>query len=480
LRSLLSVPMLREGSPIGTINVHAWGTPRPFSDKKIGLLQTFADQAVIAIENVRLFRELEARTAELSQSVEKLTALGEVSRAVTATLDIEAVLDIIVTRASQLAGGTGCAIHEYDEGADRLELRASHNLEPAFVEAIRGQQLRKGEGIQGRAVELRQPVQNADITRPGAYQSRARDALLTFGYYAVLSVPLLREDEVVGSLSLVRRAPGEFAPEVVEVLRNFATQSALAIQNARLFRQLEEKGRQLEIASRHKSDFLANVSHELRTPMNAILGFNEMILGEIYGEVPAELKVPLNDIQNSGRHLLRVINNVLDLSKIEAGRMELALADYSVQDLVAGARASLGSLAAAKGLDFATAVPDDIPLARGDAGRITQCLLNLAGNAIKFTREGRVDIEVQLRRDLLYYRVVDTGIGIPADRLESVFAEFKQSDATIASEFGGTGLGLSITKKFIEMHGGRLWVESKLGEGSTFSMALPLRVGERG
>jgi signal transduction histidine kinase len=210
--------------------------------------------------------------------------------------------------------------------------------------------------------------------------------------------------------------------------------------------------------------------------MNAILGFNEMVLGGIYGDVPEELKVPLVDIQNSGKHLLRLINNVLDLSKIEAGRMELALADYAVQDLVEGVRGSLRSLAAEHGLDFVSAVAADIPLARGDAGRLTQCLMNLAGNALKFTRQGRVEISAELRGDLVRYAVSDTGIGIASEHLEGVFGEFRQGDATISSEFGGTGLGLSITKKFVEMHGGRIWVESALGKGSTFSFVIPLRV----
>jgi signal transduction histidine kinase len=218
------------------------------------------------------------------------------------------------------------------------------------------------------------------------------------------------------------------------------------------------------------------MSHELRTPLNAILGFNEMILGQVYGDVPPDLKEPLADIQNSGKHLLRLINNVLDLAKIEAGRMELALADYSVQDTVESVRASLRPLAADKGLEFGATVPEDIPLAYGDAGRITQCLMNLAGNALKFTRQGRVEISVELRGDVLVYRVADTGIGIAADKIETVFAEFRQGDATITSEFGGTGLGLSITKQFVEMHRGRIWVESELGSGSTFFIAIPLRL----
>ena len=189
----------------------------------------------------------------------------------------------------------------------------------------------------------------------------------------------------------------------------------------------------------------------------------------------AEVKSALEEMQGSGKHLLRLINNVLDLAKIEAGRMELALADYSVQDTVESVRSTLRPVAAEKRLELVTSLPTDLPLARGDAGRISQCLLNLAGNALKFTKEGKVEIGVTLDNGQLVYRVADTGIGIPADKIDSLFTEFKQTDATIASEYGGTGLGLSITKKFIEMHGGRIWVESEPGKGSTFTFEVPLR-----
>jgi signal transduction histidine kinase len=218
------------------------------------------------------------------------------------------------------------------------------------------------------------------------------------------------------------------------------------------------------------------MSHELRTPLNAILGFNEMILDELYGEVPGDLKEPLTDIQTNGRHLLRLINDVLDLSKIEAGRMELSLGDYAVEDVVGTVRASLRSLAADRGLEFVAEVEANLPVAYGDGKRITQCLLNLVGNALKFTKHGRVAVGVEREGELLRYRVSDTGIGIPADQLDLVFGEFRQVDGTTTRDFGGTGLGLSITKKFVELHGGRIWVESELGKGSTFFFTVPLRV----
>jgi signal transduction histidine kinase len=243
--------------------------------------------------------------------------------------------------------------------------------------------------------------------------------------------------------------------------------------------ELQRLNQELQEASRAKSAFLASMSHELRTPMNAILGFNEMILDDLYGDVPEHLREPLTDIQTNGRHLLKLINDVLDLSKIEAGRMELALAEYSVRDIVDTVGSSLQSLAAEKGLEFVVGAQPDVPVAVGDGMRITQCLLNLTANALKFTREGKVEVWVERRGEMLHYRVSDTGIGIAKDRLELIFAEFQQADATVSQEFGGTGLGLSITKKFVELHGGRIRAESELGKGSTISFDIPLRVEQR-
>ena len=245
---------------------------------------------------------------------------------------------------------------------------------------------------------------------------------------------------------------------------------------AQAARDLQVVNRKLELASQAKSEFLANMSHELRTPMNAILGFVEMILDKIYGNFPPKLEEPLTDIQTNGKHLIRLINDVLDLSKIEAGRMELSLDEYSVQDVVDSVRAALHSLAQQKGLGFIATVQEGIPLAYGDAKRITQCLINLAGNALKFTKEGQVEIRVEQEGETLNYSVTDTGIGISPDKVQTIFEGFQQGDATITRDFGGTGLGLSIAKTLIEMHGGRIWVESKSGKGSTFFFSIPLRV----
>jgi PAS domain S-box-containing protein len=472
--SVIFAPMLWKDDGLGAIFVAREQRGR-FSESEMALLRTFAEQAVIAIENVRLFNELQSRTEALSRSVEQLTALGEVGQAIGSTLDLDTVLKTIVSRAVQLSGMDAGVIYEYDEANGLFELRATENLDEASVAGFRQAAVRRGEGAVGTSVVTREPTQVPDV-HDSSYPARLRGLLDRAGLRALLAVPLFREEHIVGALLVARASAGAFPAETLELLKTFASQSALAIQNARLFREIEEKGRQLEVASKHKSQFLASMSHELRTPLNAILGFNEMILGDVYGEVPEDMKEPLGDMQSSGRHLLRLINNVLDLAKIEAGRMELALSDYSAHDVVENVRATLRPLAESKGLELGTSVPADLPLAFGDAGRLTQCLMNLAGNSLKFTKEGRVDIAVELNGDgLLVYRVTDTGIGIPEDKIGSLFTEFKQTDATIASEYGGTGLGLSITRKFIEMHGGRVWAESEVGKGSVFIFEIPLR-----
>jgi two-component system, NtrC family, sensor kinase len=471
-RSILSVPMLRDGEPIGVITVTG-PEARQFPDEQVELLKTFADQALIAIENVRLFKELQARTGELTKSVEKLTALGEISQAVSSTLDVETVLDTIVSHASQLAGGAGCAIYEYEEGAQQFELRATHGYDTVFVEALRAVPLRKGEGLMGRAAEIREPIQIPDISLPGAYQSSVRDTLIRFGYRALLSVPLLREEQIIGSLSLTRKAPGEYPPEVIEVLKTFATQSALAIQNARLFREIADKSRQLEVASRHKSEFLANMSHELRTPLNAIIGFSEVLNERMFGELNDKQAEYLRDIHASGTHLLSLINDILDLSKIEAGRMELELTNFDLPAAMENAVTLVRERAGRKGVTVRVAVEERVGAIRGDERKVRQVLLNLLSNAIKFTPEGgRIDVRGVPVDGAVEVSVSDTGVGIAPEDLEAVFEEFRQVGASAAKQ-EGTGLGLTLCRKFIELHGGKIWVTSAVGAGSTFTFRLP-------
>ena len=476
-RSVLAVPIMREGRALGAIAItrgDAAGTPKPFLEREIELLKTFAEQAGIAVENVRLFKELEARTGELTRSVEQLTALGEVSQAVSSTLDVETVLDTIVSRASQLAGADACGIYEYDEDAQMFHVRAAHNFDAAFVAKLRAMPLHKGEGAAGRATETHEPIQIADIAAPGAYESRIRDLLIGAGYRAVLSVPLLREEQIIGSLSLVRRVPGEYPREVVEVLKTFATQSALAIQNARLFREIADKSRQLEVASRHKSEFLANMSHELRTPLNAIIGFSEVLNERMFGELNEKQGEYLKDIHASGQHLLSLINDILDLSKIEAGRMELELADFDLPAAMDNAVTLVRERASRRGITLQRVVGERVGAIRGDERKIRQVLLNLLSNAIKFTPEGgRVEVAAALADGAVEVSVSDTGVGIAPEDHETVFEEFRQVGASAAKQ-EGTGLGLALTRKFIELHGGKIWVTSQVGVGSTFTFTLPL------
>jgi GAF domain-containing protein/anti-sigma regulatory factor (Ser/Thr protein kinase) len=470
--SQIAVPMLREGVPIGTIAVARREKGR-FSEKQIALLRTFADQAVIAIENVRLFRELQTRTDELARSVQELRALGEVGQAVNSTLDVDTVLTTIVARAVELSATEGGAIYEFDAAGQEFLLRATHGMTAELIEAIREARIRAGETPVGRAAATRRPVQAPDILAEAPYP--LRDVVLKAGFRAFLAVPLVREDLVVGALVVRRRTPGEFPDATVNLLQTFAAQSVLAIQNARLFRELEEKSRQLEVASRHKSQFLANMSHELRTPLNAILGYTELVLDSIYGEIPGRAREVMERIDKSGRHLLGLINDVLDLSKIEAGQLTLSLTDYSLRDVVQTVATAVEALAAEKQLALKVAIAPDLPRGRGDERRLAQVLLNLVGNAIKFTEAGEVRVEATAADGRFVVAVTDTGPGIAAADQERIFEEFQQADTSSTRKKGGTGLGLSIARRIVEMHGGRLGVESEPGRGSTFRFTVPVR-----
>jgi signal transduction histidine kinase len=474
-RTILVVPMLREGAAIGALVV--WRREvAPFSDTQIAVLQTFADQAVIAIENVRLFRELQTREAALSRSVGELQALGEIGRALNSTLDIERVLATIVSRATQLTGTDAGVIYEYDEAREAFVLRATENFDEALVEILRRGHLGSGEGVSGRAASARAPVQVTDITREGAYASRVRDALIERGFRSLLAVPLLHEDRVLGTLVVNRRTPGEFPGAVVELLRTLATQSALALQNARLFREIEDKSRQLEVASRHKSEFLASVSHELRTPLNAIIGFSEVLLERMFGELNDKQEEYLQDILGSGRHLLSLINDILDLAKIEAGRMELEATEFDLPQAIENALILVRERAARRGVAVGRAVDPRLGRFRGDERKIKQVLLNLLSNAVKFTPEGgRVEVRAEPVNGAVEVSVSDTGVGIAPEDQEAIFEEFRQVGSDHAKKHEGTGLGLSLTRKFVELHGGRIWVKSVPGHGATFTFTLPVR-----
>ncbi len=476
-KSFLVLPMIARGRTVGLFTADNKRSGRPILPKTVRLLETFATHAAVAVENARLFEELQARTRDLARSVEELRALGEVGQAVSSTLDLETVLTTIVTRAVQLSSTSAGVIYEYDEAAQEFHLRATHGVEPELDEVIQGTRIRLGEGALGRAGLTRAPVQVPDIPAEDAViLPLIRPILIGSGYRSLLAVPLLSEPEIIGGLLVWRREAGRFSAETVALLQTFATQSVLAIRNARLFREIEEKGRQLEVASRHKSQFLANMSHELRTPMNAVLGYVELVLDNIFGEVPQPIRDILERTRNNGVHLLGLINDVLDLSKIEAGQLTLSLGEYSMEDVVRTAVHALESLASEKRLAMKIEISPGLPIGRGDAQRLTQVLLNLVGNAIKFTEAGEVRVEARTADEAFLVSVSDTGPGIAeGDRLR-IFEEFQQADSSNTRKKGGTGLGLAIAKRIVEIHGGRIGVESSVGQGSTFWFRLPIHV----
>ena len=472
-RSVVGVPLMRKGEPIGSIAVGR-RDPGPFPDKQIALLQTFADQAVIAIENVRLFTELEARTTELTQSVGELQALGEVGQAVSSTLDLETVLSTIVSRATELAGMDGGAIYEYEEAREEFRLHTAHRLPDELVEALRSLPVPKGEGAIGRLAATGKPVAVHDILDEGMYQSRVREILVRLGYRSLLAVPLLRESRLLGGLVVNRKSAGEFAPRVIDLLKTFATQSALAIQNARLFREIEDKSRQLEIASRQKSAFLANMSHELRTPLNAIIGFTRIVMRRSQEQLEPKQFENLEKILTSGQQLLALINTILDLAKVEAGRVDVNPAEIQPALLLDQCMRTVEPLIK-EPVTLVKAFDGELPLMLVDEEILRQIILNLLSNAAKFTVRGNIHVRARADDGTVEIAVADTGIGIAADKLESIFEEFEQADASSTRVHGGTGLGLTIARRLARLMGGDVYVESTPSFGSTFKLTLPVR-----
>ena len=474
-RSLLGVPLMRDGTPIGAIVVGR-REPGPFPEQQISLLRTFADQTVIAIENVRLFKELEARTTELARLVEQLRALSEVGQAVSSTLDLETVLSTIVSRATQLASMDGGAIYEYEEGRGEFRLHATERLPNELVETLRSAPIPSGEGAVGGLATSGEPVAIPDIKDEALYQSRVREILLRLGYRSLLAVPLLRESRLLGGLLVTRKSPGGFEPHVIELLKDFATQSALAIQNARLYREIEEKGRQLEVVSRHKSSFLANMSHELRTPLNAIIGFTRIVMRRSQDRLEPKQYENLEKILASAHHLLSLINAVLDLAKVEAGRVEITPAEVQLIPLLEECMRTVEPLVK----EPVTLVEDfrgDLPTMWVDEEKLRQIVMNLLSNAAKYTAAGSIRVRAQATNGSVTLSVIDTGIGIAAHRLDLVFEEFEQADAGSTREYGGTGLGLAIARRLARLVGGDIRAESVLGAGSTFTLTLPIRQG---
>ena len=470
VRTVLSVPMLREDKLIGVITT--WRREvRSFSDKQVALVKTFADQAVIAIENVRLFQEIQDRTRELQLSLEEVRALSEVSRAVSSSLDLRQVLDAVAGYAVNLSKSDGCGVFEFNQRRQAFDVVASHNLSSEFLGAIHGTTIDLSKTMIGQAAESGQPIQVPDMAH--AYNHPYHGFVLSEGFHSVLTVPM-KGDHIVRGIVLLRRSPGQFDDRVVNLLTALASQSKVAIENARLFSEIEDKGRQIEAANRHKSEFLANMSHELRTPLNAIIGFSEVLLDPSLKVSEEEQSQFLTDVLSSGKHLLGLINEILDLAKIEAGKMELQIEPALMSDILEAVQNTMRPLAVKKDINLhaeSGALPEPFPM---DGARIKQVLLNLVGNAVKFTPEGgKVWVRADSEDGAVRVEVGDTGPGIAAEDHERIFLEFQQAGSD-AGKPQGTGLGLALARKFVEMHGGKIWVESEVGKGSRFFFTIPI------
>ncbi|MGB2596985.1 MAG: ATP-binding protein [Pseudolabrys sp.] len=422
----------------------------------------------------RLEQKVADRTRDLAQSNSELKALEEIGRAVASSLDINAVLATIVTQAVKFSRADAGAIYSYDASRDIFELAEAHALDQSFLDKVQATRITLDESALGLSAKQRGPISIPDLSKAPNFS--LKEIVLSAGFNSVLIVPLFAQNDILGALVLQRRETGDFPASTVDLMQTFANQSVLAMKNARLFREVDQKGRELAIASEHKSQFVANMSHELRTPLNAVLGYSELLADGLYGSIPQKGLDVLERIQANGKHLLSLINDVLDISKIEAGQLTLALDDYSVEAMVQSVVAATGSLAQAKGIEIKTNVPNDLPMGRGDERRLTQVLLNLVSNAIKFTDTGEVEVRVQTVNGEFNIMVCDTGPGIAPKDQATIFEQFQQIDNTSTRRKGGTGLGLSISRQLVCMHGGRIDLNSTPGVGSTFNIVVPVRV----
>jgi signal transduction histidine kinase len=470
-RTLVVVPMLNEHKLVGAIAIYRQEV-RPFSEKQIDLVTNFANQAVIAIENVRLFNEVQARTRELAHSVEGLQALGEVSQAVNSTLDLQTVLSTIVAKAVQLSGTEGGAIYVFDELEQLFRLQATYGFSEDLVAAVQDQHLRASDAIR-QATQARQPQEIADISDEPP--SPVREIAMRAGFRARLVVPLVGTDRVVGALVIRRKEPGNFPKGTINLLQAFAAQSVLAIQNARLFHEIEDKNRQLQMASEHKSQFVSSMSHELRTPLNAIIGLTDILVTNAARFGTEKALEPLQRVNRAGTHLLGLINQVLDLSKIEAGKLELNPQSVQLAPLVDEVIGTARQLADQNKNRLTVEAPDDLGSLTVDPMRLRQILFNLLSNACKFTKDGEVKLRASRvnSRDWVELSVSDTGMGMTPEQQAKLFKEFSQAAASTAQRFGGTGLGLAITRKLARMMGGDVIVTSEMGKGSVFTVRLP-------
>ena len=471
--SMLAVPLLREGIPIGVLVV-VRREVLSFADRQVDLLTTFADQAVIAIENVRLFEEVQARTRELSEALEHQTATSEVLSVISrSTTNAQPVFDAIVESAARLCGAVFSVVWLYD--SDCLHHVANNNFTPEVITRILQTYPKRPDRstVGGRAVLHGRIAHVPDTLSDPEYSHELASA---GNWRSVLAAPMLRDGKPVGAISVGKAEPVPFSDRQIQLLSTFADQAVIAIENVRLFDEIQDKNRQLQQASEHKSQFVSSVSHELRTPLNAIIGLTEMMVTNVTRFGTEKAQEPLQRVHRAGTHLLGLINQVLDLSKIEAGKLELTPQTVELAPLIDEVAGTARQLAQQNKNRLVVEAPDDLGTLTVDPMRLRQILLNLLSNACKFTKEGEVKLRtsrVRNGRDWIELSVSDTGIGMTAEQQAKLFEEFSQADATTAQRFGGTGLGLAITRKLARMMGGDVTVTSEPGKGSVFTVRLP-------
>jgi signal transduction histidine kinase len=479
-RTLLSTPMILVDEVVGVLTM--WRTDvAPFDDRERQLLEEFAVQGAIVLRQVDLMRALESRGAELSDKVEQLEALREVDEAVGSSLDLDEVLERVVTNAVRLTNlgfgditlsTDGGSILEYDEATDSFHVRGKFGSSPSLWEQLRDITIDRKSSPLGQAALADQPLEIPDLA--AAERDEFLDTVFRDGWRSMLAVPMIAGDVMIGLLAIRRRGTGSYPPDVVELLETFASQSALAIVNARLFRELETQSKELEVASNHKSEFLASMSHELRTPLNAVIGFSEVLLERSFGEINERQEEYLRDIWNSGRHLLELLNEILDLSKVEAGQMVLEPTTFAVSSALEYSLAMVRERAASHAIKMSVDIADDVGEIKADQLRFKQVVLNLLSNAVKFTPDGGTVSVHAYREDVdLVVTVADTGIGVPPEDQERIFDSFQQGGRGPARE-EGTGLGLTLSRRIVGLFRGRMWLESTVGVGSTFGFAIPV------
>jgi signal transduction histidine kinase/CheY-like chemotaxis protein len=450
---------------------------RMMSEKlRLSQLEIEEDQRQLEQRVAERTAEVEARTRELMRLVSELQVLNEVGQSVSSSLDLETVLGTVIARAVRLAEADSGTLYQFDEAEKVFDPRANFGVSDEMIEALRGLHIAVGDGSPvGTCAAERAPVQVTDVEA-----SSRMGVTWRHGIRSWVAVPLLREEHVTGALVIRRKVAGEFAPSTVKLLQTLASQSVLAIENARLFKESQAKSDQLAEASKLKSQFLANMSHELRTPLNAIIGLTEMVLEDARDLKRPEEVEPLERILRAAHHLLELINDILDLSKIEAGRMDLHVETFPIAPLVDDVISTISPVATKNGNEIIVHCPPDIGEMHADQTRIRQALLNLVSNASKFTEHGRVTVDVARVTDRghaeITMTVADTGIGMSPEQVGRLFQEFVQADPSTTRKYGGTGLGLAISRRFCQMMGGEIAVQSELGRGSTFTIRLPAHI----